>query len=74
MATIAEQVSVRLNDEQKQWLDECQKRYPATPRGGLLIQVLYEWTLAQKRLDELQEMKAEMTALKAEVAELKRSK
>ena len=39
---VAEQISVRLNAEQKAILDEHQARYPALSRAGLFVQLLYE--------------------------------
>lgn len=42
MSEIVEQVSVRLNGEQKGLLDQLQKSFPAMPRGGLFLQLLYE--------------------------------
>lgn len=41
---VAEQLSVRLNAEQKAMLDQCHERYPALSRSGLFLQLLYEWT------------------------------
>jgi hypothetical protein len=41
---VSEQVSVRLNDEEKQMLDAYQKKRPALSRAGCFIQMLYETT------------------------------
>lgn len=41
---VAEQLSIRLNPEQKAMLDQCHARYPALSRSGLFLQLLYEWT------------------------------
>jgi hypothetical protein len=40
---VVEQISVRLNAEQKALLDKCHERYPALSRAGLFVQLLYEW-------------------------------
>lgn len=41
---VSEQVSVRLNDEEKQMLDAYQKKHPALSRAGCFVQMLYETT------------------------------
>ena len=71
---VAEQVSVRLNDEQKQMLDNCQSSYPAMSRSGLFLQLLYEWTWSREagnsKSARLERIERELAEVKAMVAEL----
>lgn len=74
MADVAEQVSVRLDANQKEIFDRLQAKYPATPRGGLFLQLLYEWDWAQEAGNNkgarLERIEAELAEVKAMVKEL----
>lgn len=75
--TIAEQVSVRLNDEQKQILDEVQKSYPALSRGGLFLQLLHEWDWAHQdgngKSAKLSRIEAQVEQLNARVTAIEQT-
>ncbi len=74
MAEIVEQVSVRLDAEQKEILDRLQASYPAMSRNGLFIQLLFEWHWNKERGDgkaaRLERIEAELAEVKRMVAEL----
>ena len=66
---VAEQISVRLNDEQKQLLDDFHKKRPALSRAGCLVQMIYEmaWQAEENskmaRLKRIEETLSEHGAL-----------
>lgn len=68
MAETVEQVSVRLDAEQRVILDRLQASYPAMSRNGLFIQLLYEWHWNKERGDG---KAARLERIEAELAELK---
>lgn len=73
MADIVEQVSVRLDEEQKEILDRLQASYPAMSRNGLFLQLLYEWHWNKERGDgkaaRLERIEADVAEIKAILAE-----
>lgn len=68
MAETVEQVSVRLDAEQRAILDRLQAAYPAMSRNGLFLQLLHEWCWNKERGDG---KTARLERIEAELAELK---
>lgn len=75
--TIVEQVSVRLNEEQKRILDQVQKSYPALSRGGLFLQLLHEWDWMHKdgngKSAKLSRIEAQVDQLTARVTAIEQT-
>lgn len=74
---ISEQVSVRLNEQQKQILDHVQESYPALSRGGLFLQLLHEWDWAHRdgngKSARLIRIEAEVNQLSARVSAIEQT-
>lgn len=68
MSEIVEQVSVRLNAKQKAMLDKLQEDFPAMPRGGLFLQLLYE---SHKDSESENGKNARLERIEKELAEVK---